>query len=133
MKTIAGLVADHLALHETGGLFLEQGEVEQGFISAVRKYAAYGGLEDVAITSPEDLTQINLSTKVSTSEWGVIARLAELYVERESSMRLEASRGLGADVYGRSVSEIVQDINQIELEIPHLAFSEPIVSLGLDE
>jgi hypothetical protein len=136
VTTINALAAEYIAKRETGGLFLEQSEVLQCFIDAARKYAAYGYLKSLSVgwydTGDATLAQISGTTQVTTSEWGVIHRLAELYVERESAMRLEATRGLGADTYARTVSEVTQDITQFETELPRLAFLEPIVSVGLE-
>jgi hypothetical protein len=52
-----------------------------------------------------------------------------LYVERETALQLEASRGLGLDVFGRSSGEVAGDIAQAEAEMPHRAFCKPIVSV----
>ena len=47
---------------------------------------------------------------LSHSEWAIIKPLFYLYIERENALHLEASRVLGVDVYGRSVSEVKGDI-----------------------
>jgi hypothetical protein len=52
-----------------------------------------------------------------------------LYVERENAVYLEASRGMGLDVYGRSVAEITGDITNFEMELPKLAFCRGIVTV----
>jgi hypothetical protein len=52
-----------------------------------------------------------------------------LYVERENAVYLEASRSLGVDVYGRSASEIAQDIVQKETDVQRLMFCMPIVTV----
>jgi hypothetical protein len=47
-----------------------------------------------------------------------------LYIERANAVALEASRTLGVEMYGRTVSEIQQDIDREEKEnIPRLGFS----------
>lgn len=61
------------------------------------------------------------ATEISVSEWALIRPLFLLYIERENSIQLEASRGLGVDVYGRSSSEIAGDITQMEASLPHTA------------
>lgn len=76
---------------------------------------------------------ISLTTDVTTSEWAIIKPLFSLYVEHEQSVMLEASRGVGVDVYGRTTSEIQQDIKQMEDEMPKKAFYHPIVSVGYPE
>lgn len=69
------------------------------------------------------------NTVVTQGEWGFIRPLFMLYVEREQSIQLEASRNLGVDVYGRSTSEIDQDIARAEGDIPERAFLQPVISV----
>lgn len=97
-------------------------------VAATRLYAGYAVLRDVLFnqTSPPEITG---DTLVSTSEWAIIRPLFLLYLERETALQLEASRGLGIDPFGRSSSEIHQDIAQFELDLPHKAFSQPIISV----
>lgn len=66
---------------------------------------------------------------ISDSEWAIIRPLFYLYVERGNALQLEASRGLGIDVYGRSVSEIQADITTCESELPHKTFCEDIITI----
>lgn len=65
----------------------------------------------------KDLGLITEDTDLSTGEWAIIRPLFALYIERENAMLLEATRGLGADPFGRSVAEVTQDILQQENEI----------------
>lgn len=70
----------------------------------------------------KDPGMIDEDTDISTGEWAVIRPLFVLYCERENAARLEASRALGLDVYGRSVSEIAGEIHAMENEtIPNKA------------
>ena len=62
-------------------------------------------------------------------EYAIIKPLFLLYVERETALQLEASRQLGADVFGRSSSEISGDINNYELQLQKLAFNQDIISV----
>ena len=62
-------------------------------------------------------------------EYAIIKPLFLLYVERETALQLEASRQLGADVFGRSSSEISADINNYELQLQKLAFNQDIISV----
>lgn len=80
------------------------------------------------ITAPTAYPAITSLTNLSVSEWAIIRPLFLLYVERENAIQLEASRGMGVDVFGRSSSEVAGDITQMELTMPHnaslsLAFS----------
>ncbi len=72
---------------------------------------------------------VEAGTVISQSEWSLIRPLFMLYVERENSLHLEASRNLGVDVYGRSSSEINQEISQLEMDIKRAAFVQPVISV----
>ena len=74
---------------------------------------------------PIPFDQITESTDVTVSDWGVIKPLFMLYCEREQALVLEASRIQGVDVFGRSSSEIQQDITAYEAELPQKAFIQP--------
>jgi hypothetical protein len=134
MSSLATLAAEYIRKKESGGLFLEADEVIQFFIDATRKYAGYGYLASLnGVNTNDSLIDINKNTVVSTSEWAIISRLAELYCEKESALRLEATRGLGADMYGRTASEVASDITQYEIELPQLSYFEPCWTFGIDD
>lgn len=106
-------------------------------IAAVNFYSGYGALEthlaipiaDPPPVPPTPYPPITSTTEISVSEWAVIRPLFLLYVERETGIQLEASRGMGIDVFGRSSSEIAADIAQMELEFPHKAFYQDIITV----
>lgn len=84
--------------------------------------------ESLPIKSPGYIT---IQTLLSTGEWAIIRPLFVLYTERENAMRLEASRAVGLDVYGRMVSEIASDIGMMENDIlPGKAFSHCIIEVS---
>lgn len=70
-------------------------------------------------------------TLISQSEWSVIRPLFILYIERENAMLLESTHMFGAEVYGRSSSEINNDIQQMETDpmIAHRMFCQPVISV----
>lgn len=100
------------------GIVVDDTVIASQAIKATKYYLGFGDLEHVA--QDEALTHSSLLTK---SEWAVIMPLFELYVERENALILESSRALGIEVYGRTVSEVANDITQKELEIQNLAFT----------
>lgn len=53
---------------------------------------------------------LNDSTFLTNSEWGVIKVLAHLFIEREACLIQEASRYASYETYGRTSSEIEQEI-----------------------
>lgn len=86
-------------------------------ISATEFYAGYA-----LLTQAQPSQAISIDTIITLSELALIKRLFMLYIERETALQLEASRGLGVDVFGRSVSEVMSEINLYEAELPRLAF-----------
>lgn len=99
------------------GIVVDDVVIEAQAIKAVKYYLGFGDLSCV------ENNELTLSSLLNKSEWAVIMPLFELYVERENALILESSRALGVEVYGRSVSEVANDITQKELEIQNLAFS----------
>lgn len=118
----------------------------QCIIEAARFYLAYGeiaSLNPASVPAPapvnasipsgfagQDMGGITEATVLTTGEWAIIKPLFTLYVERESAMHLEASRGLGVDVYGRSVAEVQADITQTEMEtLPAKSFVHDMIEV----
>lgn len=149
MQSLGELAGTHAAVRP--GLTLDESALAQCAVDAARFYAGYGDIRSLskanldlqsAPGADEDLPPppdtppivtdalpirdselIDPSTEVTTGEWAIIGPLFRLYVERENAMLLEATRGLGADPYGRSVSEVSAEITMMENEIlPQKAF-----------
>lgn len=78
---------------------------------------------------PIPFTELSESTVVSPSDWAIIRPLFLLYCEREQALMLESSRVMGVDVFGRASSEVQQDINTAESELPQKAFVQPAFSI----
>ena len=96
-------------------------------LAATRRYAGFAKLSAHAPqTAVAPLTD---QTELSLSEWAVIRPLFMLYVERETALQLEASRGMGVDVFGRSSGEIAAEITQAEADMPRQAFYQPIITV----
>lgn len=104
-------------------------------VAATLKYSGYGVILsraeqiDVFTMLPIPNLPLDETCELTDSEWAIIRPLFMLYVERENAVYLEASRGMGLDVYGRSVSEITGDITNFEIELPKLAFCRGIISI----
>lgn len=115
------------------GLMLDREFVSRCLRKAVRFYCGYAKLAREGLDTDEVHDRIDASNEsagpqnfdLSPSEYAIIRPLFELYVEHENAMNLEASRGLGVDVFGRQVSEIAQEIAQQEMDLPKKAFVEP--------
>ena len=127
MATLSAL-SDNFATNERpAGNLLDGPSVLAQALAATRLYAGYAELRAHAGVSP--VPEITGDTEISNSEWALIRPLFLLYVERETALQLEASRGLGMDVFGRSSSEVAADIIQFEAELPHRAFFRPIITV----
>lgn len=120
---------------QPAGVILGEPEIERSLRKAVRFYCGYASLTRMppapvesggdGIHSAFGIGNENTGeqdVELTVSEFAIIRPLFELYIEAENAQHLEASRGLGVDVYGRSSSEVANDIAQMELEIPHRAF-----------
>ena len=128
MLTLAELALEFSQEDRPVGILIDGEQVTKQLIVATRLYASYAKLSSLT----EDVSsfdEITADTLINTSEWGIIRPLFILYVERETAIQLEASRGMGVEGYGRSVSEIQAEITQLEGELPHKAFLQPVVSL----
>lgn len=156
---LAALVAEWAAPHITH--VLSEDDLLAHAVAAARYYAAYGDIRSVSQMDPlpeavgaapvpapvilegdpepdvhqpwpiKSLDLIEGETEITTGEWAVIKPLFMLYVERETAIRLEASRGLGLDPYGRLSSEIAQDIKDMEENvIPAKAFVHVVLTVG---
>lgn len=131
--TLTQLVAEFMASRLTGGLVLDEPDVMKVMLKAVRFYAGCAEIK-YFLNQPTPVTpmlsQIDSNVILTPSEWSIIQPLFNAYVDHENALRLEASRGLGLDVYGRSSSELASEIKQIELDLPRKAFYQPFSSVG---
>ena len=123
--TVSALAENYFSNLRPTGIVITQDVILAQAIKATRYYEGFGGLE--LFDDRESL--ITEDTPLTKSELAVISPLFELYVERENALILEASRALGVEVYGRTVSEINNDIVQKEQEIQHLAFQFDIITI----
>lgn len=123
MPKLSDLAVQFAGTERPAGNLLGEDAILAQAVAATRMYAGYGKLA----SAPQG--EIDGSTGVSVSEWAVIRPLFLLYVERENALQLEASRGLGVDVYGRDSASIAADIMQIEAELPLKAFWRPIITV----
>ncbi|KJV08066.1 hypothetical protein [Methylocucumis oryzae] len=117
--TLTELVGRYVTEEKPDTLLLDSDTVMAQAVTATLFYAGYA-----AITS--EPTTIDSSTELSYSEWALIRPLFLLYVDRETAVQLEASRMMGVDVFGRSTSEVMQEIMQAENELAHKAFYRDI-------
>lgn len=124
---IGALVDEFIALREAGGLFLGRQQVVGCAIEATRLFAGWAELVDPAAA---DLDGIVETVDVTASEWAIIKPLFLLYVERETATVVENSRSMGIELPGRSSSEVSNQIQQYEAELPQLAFVEPAFAVG---
>ena len=115
------------AFERTDGNLLDPSILTDLARAATRFYAGYAVLVEHIDADP--IPEITGDTELTLSEWAIIRPLFLLYVERETALQLEASRGMGLDVFGRSVSEIAQEITAMEAELPHRAFVREIESV----
>lgn len=151
MATLKKLVADFLARERSVGIVISVAQVEAQACAALRMYAGYGQIAsllkpvqlavDAAGLCASAADWFNalgalykepcslIGAEVSYSEWAVVRPLFILYVDREQALHLEATRFLGVDGFGRSSSEIQQDIMTHEQDLPRHAFGQPVLTI----
>lgn len=121
------------------GIILDEDQVARHLKAAVRFFCGHAVLKNHPPVAGGDGVHSPISAdneiagdqdfNLTAGEYAIIKPLFFAYVELENATGLEASRGQGLDVYGRSSSEIRQDIAQLEQEIVRQAFVEPIFSV----
>lgn len=155
--TLGELVDEYASVRAPGWLLIDDDQLLECGLAATRFYAGYGDIRSVSksdvlqeaagpdapVPTPpdpevyathalpiKDLSLIDEDTELSVGEWAIIKPLFHLYVERENAYRLEATRVLGADVYGRTVAEAAQDIKDMENDIlPAKAFAHCVIEV----
>lgn len=127
MATLSALASQFATQERPAGNLLDEETVLAQAMAATRFYAGYAVIR--ARDGVDPVAAIDGDLEINESEWALIRPLFLLYVERETALQLEASRGMGVDPFGRSASEIAGDIAQIEAEMPHRAFFQPILTV----
>jgi hypothetical protein len=127
MATLAELAKTFAEKERPAGNLLDEDAVLAQAVAATRFHAGFAALR--AHDGVEPAPGIDGETGITTSEWALIRPLFMLYVERETALQLEASRGMGIDPFGRSASEISSEIAQVEADMPRRAFFQPIVTV----
>jgi hypothetical protein len=128
--TVATLAQEYYAAREW--LVLSEDEVVAQAIRATRRYAAFGHLIAVPIADAQKMSSVTGDLEPTISEWGVISPLFVLYVEFENALRLEASRVLGAEPYGRTSDQIGPEIEACEIAMEKGAFTQLVETLGIN-
>jgi hypothetical protein len=123
---ISDLVTDFMVNQRPVGNLLDVDIVTAQCMAATLYYAGYSDLavwRDMPVTDPiTPYPDIDETTVLNESELAIIKPLFMLYLERENALYLESSRGMGVEQFGRTSSEVIGDINNYELEMPHKAF-----------
>ncbi len=127
MAKLADLAQTFATQERPAGNLLDEETVLAQAVAATRFYAGFAALRAHEGVTP--VPDIDGDTAITTSEWALIRPLFLLYVERETALQLEASRGMGIDPFGRSASEIAAEITQAEADMPHRAFFQPIITV----
>lgn len=127
---IRQLTAQHMAELPIGCVLTEE-QVERSLRDAARQYCGYADLASGVDVDATALVGSNEAQDVdlNTSELSIIRPLWLLYLEKENSMALEASRTQGAELFGRAVAEVVMSIQDYELRLPQLCFFEEWVTI----
>jgi hypothetical protein len=127
---ISELVAQHIAVLPIGCVLTED-QVERSLRDATRQYCGHADLKSGETVGDQALigNAPDQDVTLDHSELSIIRPLWLLYMERENSTALEASRTQGAELFGRAVSEVQASIENYELRLPQLAFCEDWVTI----
>jgi hypothetical protein len=117
------------------GCVLLTDQITRSLRDAVRQYCGYARLKNardadgcyVEIDASETATGAQ-DFDLTASELSIIKPLWHLYLERENATALEASRTMGAELFGRSTAEVGPAIEAYEARMPSLAFSFEVKS-----
>jgi len=127
MATVAVLATRFANEERPAGNLLDDAQILAQALAATRYYAGFAAIvSQIVVPAPPDVAE---STEISLSEWALIRPLFMLYLERENALQLEASRGMGIDPFGRSSSEVANDILQAEEGMPLKAFSQMVTTI----
>ena len=155
--TVEELALEYHSTRSPGWLVLSEPETCQCALEALRYCAAYMAVESITrhadalpgASEPgtpvpvavyegdqveslpiKDMELLDLDTELTTGEWMIVRPLFALYVEKENALRLEASRAMGLEPYGRQASEVAQDITIMESQtIPAATFVHAIIEV----
>lgn len=127
MKSISDRVDEYLLQERSMSNILDVEIALPMAVAATRFYAGYADMESHA--DLDTVPAISADTDISNSEWAVIRPLFILYAEKEAAMQLESAGMLGVGMYGRSSSEIGQEITQLEMEMPKRAFVQDVITV----
>lgn len=127
---IRQLTAQHMAELPIGCVLTAE-QVERSLRDAARQYCGYANLSSGEEVDASALVGSNESQDVdlNTSELSIIRPLWLLYLEKENSMALEASRTQGAELFGRAVAEVQMSIQDYEMRLPQLCFCEDWITV----
>lgn len=123
------LAAQYMAVLPIGCVLTDD-QVLRSLRDAVRFYCGHADLASGGSVGALALGEAGDDVEVSESELSIIKPLWLLYMERENSTALEASRTQGAEVYGRAVSEVQASIIDYETRLPALAFCEDWITIS---
>lgn len=114
------------------GIILDETQITRHLKAAVRFFCGHAVLKNHPPIAVGDTVHspVNASNEIdddqdfdlTLGEYALIKPLFYLYAELENATGLEASRGQGLDVYGRSSSEIRQEVAQMEADMAKIAY-----------
>lgn len=127
---ISELATQHMAVLPIGCILTEE-QVLRSLRDATRQYCGHADLKSGESVDGQALvgTAEGQDVDLTHSELSIIRPLWLLYMERENSTALEASRTQGAELFGRSVAEVQMSIQEYETRLPQLAFCEDWVTI----
>lgn len=126
---ISVLASQHMAVLPIGCVLTDE-QVLRSLRDATRHYCGCATLASGETVDASALANgVGQDVDLTHGELSLIKPLWMLYLERENSMALEASRTQGAELFGRSVAETQVSIEMYEQRLPALAFTSDFVTV----
>lgn len=129
--TIQELASDLYTELMNSGYALIQEDVAQAILRAVLRYVAWDSL-DAQRNTPQDTISLDSKIRLAAHEWMIVEPLARAHCDLMQANRMEASRSLGMEQVGLSVSEALQNLQQQQDLMPQKAFCAPPFAIEID-
>lgn len=124
------LAAQYMAVLPIGCVLTDE-QILRSLRNATRQYCGCALLASGEVVDAGALPGVDAGQDVdlTAGELSLIDPLWQLYMERENSMALEASRTQGAELFGRAVAEVQASIELYLQRLPELAFTSDFVTV----
>ncbi|MBE2171019.1 hypothetical protein IIQ44_03760 [Acinetobacter oleivorans] len=105
-------------------------DIVKAFIEETKSYAGWAAALDCQIKATTSI-ELNETIELNGDEYVIILPLVKAHCDLLQARLVEATRGLGVESYGLSVSEAQQIYNEKKEALPQLAFLMAPISFNM--